>query len=88
MKLFMTSGRVVRNFDIYWSFESLWPAKEFQGILKPLKALQEDLGQFNDCSVQQESLKNFGDMLGKQQPVPAQTLVTMGMLVSTEPTAG
>ncbi|MGB0296659.1 MAG: CHAD domain-containing protein, partial [bacterium] len=64
-------------------FESLWPAKEFQGILKPLKALQEDLGQFNDCSVQQESLKNFGDMLAKQQPVPAQTLVAMGMLVST-----
>lgn len=64
-------------------FESLWSTKEFQGILKPLKALQEDLGQFNDCSVQQESLKNFGDMLAKQQPVPAQTLVAMGMLVST-----
>ena len=64
-------------------FESLWSAKEFQGILKPLKALQEDLGQFNDCSVQQESLKNFGDMLAKQQPAPAQTLVAMGMLVST-----
>ena len=64
-------------------FESLWSTKEFQGILKPLKALQEDLGQFNDCSVQQESLKNFGDLLAKQQPVPAQTLVAMGMLVST-----
>tara|TARA_Y100001978_G_C23533917_1_gene356373 strand:- start:419 stop:748 length:330 start_codon:yes stop_codon:yes gene_type:complete len=64
-------------------FESLWPAKEFQGLLKPLKALQEDLGQFNDCSVQQESLKNFGDLLAKQKPVPAQTLVAMGMLVST-----
>jgi CHAD domain-containing protein len=64
-------------------FESLWPAKEFQCIIKPLKALQEDLGQFNDCSVQQESLKNFGDMLAERRPVPAQTLVAMGMLVST-----
>ena len=64
-------------------FESLWPAKEFQGLLKPLKALQEDLGQFNDCSVQQESLKKFGDLLAKQKPVPAQTLVAMGMLVSS-----
>lgn len=63
-------------------FASLWQEKELQSILKPLKVLQENLGQFNDCSVQQLSLQHYSELLAKQQPVPAQTLIAMGMLVS------
>jgi len=40
-------------------FTSLFPEKDITVIIKHLKRLQDNLGDFNDLYVQQESLKNF-----------------------------
>ncbi|WP_240453973.1 CHAD domain-containing protein [Chachezhania antarctica] len=42
-------------------FAPLFPAKDIKGLIKPLKVLQDNLGLFNDYSVQQESLQDFLD---------------------------
>ena len=43
-------------------FSSLFPQNEMDNIIKQLKKLQDNLGDYNDLFVQQESLKNY---LGK-----------------------
>ena len=40
-------------------FQPAFPKNEFKSLIKPLKKLQDNLGLFNDYSVQQESLKDF-----------------------------
>lgn len=40
-------------------FAPLFPAAELMRVLKPLKRLQDTLGDFNDCSVQQAALLGF-----------------------------
>ncbi|MGR3760252.1 CHAD domain-containing protein [Roseobacteraceae bacterium NS-SX3] len=40
-------------------FEPLLPGKSVKVLLKPLKRLQDNLGRFNDCSVQQAALQHF-----------------------------
>jgi len=40
-------------------FAPLFDAQDFKTILKPLKKLQDNLGLFNDYSVQQEALMDF-----------------------------
>ena len=41
------------------SFGPLFPKEEFKPLLRPLKHLQDNLGQINDYSVQQASLQAF-----------------------------
>ncbi|NVO25302.1 CHAD domain-containing protein [Donghicola mangrovi] len=45
-------------------FAPAFPAEEFKSLIKPLKKLQDNLGLFNDYSVQQDSLRAFLDGLG------------------------
>lgn len=40
-------------------FTPLFPRKQIKGLIKELKVLQDNLGRFNDYSVQQESLAAF-----------------------------
>ncbi len=40
-------------------FASLFPADKIKGLIKQLKNLQENLGDFNDLSVQQDFLSNY-----------------------------
>ena len=40
-------------------FGPLFPRRDFKALIRPLKALQENLGLFNDYSVQQASLHRF-----------------------------
>ncbi|WP_416173464.1 CHAD domain-containing protein [Cypionkella sp.] len=40
-------------------FGPVFPKSEFKSLIKPLKQLQDALGLFNDCSVQQASLQDF-----------------------------
>jgi CHAD domain-containing protein len=40
-------------------FAPLFPARRLKGLLRPLKALQDNLGLFNDYSVQQATLERF-----------------------------
>ena len=37
----------------------MYPAKKIKGLIKALKHLQDNLGLFNDYSVQQDSLQAF-----------------------------
>ncbi|WP_424985213.1 CHAD domain-containing protein [Microbulbifer sp. S227A] len=46
-------------------FGPVFPKAEFQSILKPLKKLQDNLGLFNDYSVQQDNLRALLDDLGR-----------------------
>ena len=40
-------------------FSPMYPAKKIKGLIKALKLLQDNLGLFNDYSVQQDSLHTF-----------------------------
>ena len=40
-------------------FAPLFPRKDIKQLIKPMKRLQDNLGAFNDCSVQIESLSGF-----------------------------
>lgn len=42
-------------------FAPLFPDKDIRKLIKPLKRLQDNLGRFNDYSVQQASLRAFQD---------------------------
>lgn len=64
-------------------FASLFPADDMKSIIKHLKLLQDNLGDFNDLYVQQESLKEFlrGLDIGYDQS-KQNTLAAAGGLVS------
>jgi len=48
-------------------FGPIFPQELFDSILKSLKKLQDSLGLFNDCSVQQFNLQSFVDSLSDKQ---------------------
>jgi CHAD domain-containing protein len=63
------------------TFRGLYPAKAIGKAIKALKALQANLGDFNDYAVQQEAMGGFArDMLADHQ-APAETVMAMGRLV-------
>jgi CHAD domain-containing protein len=47
-------------------FAPLFPKDEFRALLRPLKALQDNLGLVNDCAVQQANLQDFVHGTGKR----------------------
>jgi CHAD domain-containing protein len=64
-------------------FAPLFNAKDFKTILKPLKKLQDNLGLFNDYSVQQEALLAFvADQSTAQGRVDAQLGLAAGGLIA------
>jgi len=64
-------------------FTSLFPEEEMKNIIKHLKKLQDNLGDFNDLHVQQESLKSFlsGHNIG-YDATKANTQAAAGGLIS------
>ncbi len=62
-------------------FRSLYDAKRLTRLIKALKQLQDNLGDFNDYEVQQGSLREFADDMVARQAAPAATLMAMGRLV-------
>jgi len=64
-------------------FMSLFPEDEIKNIIKHLKKLQDNLGDFNDLHVQQESLKSFlsGYNIG-YDPIKVNTQAASGGLIS------
>jgi len=61
-------------------FRSLYPEDSIDLLVKALKKLQDNLGDFNDYGVQQAALKGFAvRMLGDGAPVT--TIMAMGRLV-------
>lgn len=59
-------------------FAPLFDAKDFKSILKPLKKLQDNLGLFNDYSVQQEALQQFA---AQQSSAQGRVDVKIGLAV-------
>jgi CHAD domain-containing protein len=63
-------------------FQSLYPAEEIKLLIKALKVLQENLGEFQDLEVQGSQLKCFSQQMMEESRVSAATLLAMGMLVA------
>ena len=63
-------------------FRSLYPPKSIGKLIKALKAFQDNLGEFQDLQVQQESLLHFGAEMREEQGLPPDTERAMEHLVS------
>jgi CHAD domain-containing protein len=62
-------------------FQSLFPAGRIKALIKVLKTLQDNLGEFQDYEVQVTALKHFShQMVAEIHPSP-DTLLAMGMLI-------
>ncbi len=61
-------------------FGSLFPAADIATAVKPLKALQDTLGTFQDTEVQAHALAEMGDQL-VARGAPAATLLAMGVVI-------
>lgn len=62
-------------------FASLFPRKKMARLIKQLKKLQDNLGKFNDLSVQQEYLMRMAEELPLEDPRSRKALVATGYLV-------
>ena len=63
-------------------FLSLYPKKAARKLIKALKAFQDNLGEFQDLQVQQESLRKFTTEMLEEPGVPPETKQAMEQLVS------
>lgn len=63
-------------------FVSLYPTKPARKMIKALKAFQDNLGEFHDLQVQQESLRKFTTEMLEEQDLSSETKQAMEHLVS------
>lgn len=62
-------------------FRSLYPAKPVRHLSKSLKALQDNLGRFQDLKVQSLILQRYTAEMMESRAAAARTLLAMGVLV-------
>jgi CHAD domain-containing protein len=62
-------------------FISLYDQKSIRPLVKALKRLLDNLGEFQDLEVHAEHLHDFAAQMQKQGEVPLETLLAMGALV-------
>jgi CHAD domain-containing protein len=62
-------------------FSSLFPADDIDLLTKQLKKLQNNLGEFNDLSVQQAYLLGLAVELSEERLLSPRTLLAMGSLI-------
>jgi CHAD domain-containing protein len=62
-------------------FQSLFPAEKIKALIRVLKTLQDNLGNFQDYEVQVITLKEFSHQMVAEGTVPPDTLLAMGMLI-------
>ena len=62
-------------------FRCLYDGQRIERVIKALKRLQDNLGDFNDYEVQQASLVGFGEDMQRKGAAPPATLMAMGRLV-------
>ena len=62
-------------------FQSLYPAEEIRFLIKVLKRLQDNLGEFQDYQVQWSSLMDFGEQITGNSHGSPNTHMALGMLV-------
>jgi CHAD domain-containing protein len=61
-------------------FSSLYQPKSIGRLLRDLKKLQDNLGDFNDCEVQQDTLQSFASEMAANGSTPVETFLAMGRL--------
>jgi CHAD domain-containing protein len=61
-------------------FRSLYDADEIARLVRALKKLQDNLGDFNDCEVQQDWLTESAREMTAEGTAPVETLLAMGRL--------
>ncbi len=64
-------------------FASLFPSKEMRRLIKQLKRLQDNLGEFTDLSVQQAYLLSIAETLEIDEARARRALVATGFLVES-----
>jgi CHAD domain-containing protein len=62
-------------------FQSLFPPRRIRSPIRALKALQDNLGDYQDCVVQIATLKQFSHQMVNEGDAPPDTLLAMGMLI-------
>ncbi len=62
-------------------FQSLYPDEKLKPLLKELKRLQDNLGDFNDLQVQRNALFHFAEEMMETGVGPPATLMAMGQLM-------
>jgi CHAD domain-containing protein len=62
-------------------FGGLYPPDEIRLLVRRLKRLQDNLGDFNDYEVQQKRLEIFADRMVDEDLAPVPTLLAMGRLL-------
>jgi CHAD domain-containing protein len=62
-------------------FRGLYTEEDVARLIKRLKKLQDNLGDFNDLEVQQETLQSFAVGMEKEGLAPVETILAMGRLV-------
>lgn len=61
-------------------FQCFYPEKKITQLIKQLKILQDNLGEFQDMDVQNFALKNFAKMMEEKGVKNADTYMAMGVL--------
>jgi CHAD domain-containing protein len=62
-------------------FQTLYDSKAIKRLVNAMKAIQDNLGNFNDFHVQAQALKTFNEEMGSRQTVPEKTRQAMDYLV-------
>lgn len=62
-------------------FQPLFPAEVFADVLRMMKRLLDNLGNFQDLTVQAEALHQFAADMNRKSRVPMETLLAMGVLI-------
>jgi CHAD domain-containing protein len=65
-------------------FQTLYPHGPRTTTVKELKALQDNLGEFQDCQVQAAAILETGERLLQARAAPAATLMAMGRLADEQ----
>jgi CHAD domain-containing protein len=66
------------------SFQTLYPDDERSAVVRELKALQDNLGEYQDCQVQAAALRSMADDLFDSRGAKASTLMIMGQLAEAQ----
>lgn len=65
-------------------FQTLYPGEQRTAVVRELKAVQDNLGEFQDCQVQAATLRAMAEDLMHSQSAPASTLMAMGRLADEQ----
>ncbi len=64
-------------------FENLYPDRQVRTLVKVLKTLLDNLGNFQDLEVQALHLRRFGEQMAEEDHTGADTLLAMGALIGS-----